>query len=360
MNFRKLTRLKELFESKDIDAVVIRSEKNLEYFLEVEFETPTALLVIYRDLTYRLYISKLDYDRVLDSVENLDRDSVYRLSTNPEDVNEINYREVYKHSLRDCKRVGFDNSLGISERLKNLDIEIVDLYNDILKIRSIKDEYEIEIIKKAIKISEKCLENVLNIVKPGVREVEISSQLCKIAIEHDSWFAFKPIVASGPNSAYPHHVTGLRKIENQDVVIIDFGVRYRCYCSDITRTIFVGNPPKDFRDTYLAVLEAHNEGVRNAKDGVRASEVDKAVRNVLREYGLDKYFIHSTGHGIGIECHEPPSISSISEDVLKSGNIITIEPGVYIKSRYGIRIEDDYLIRENSCIRLTRIPQLLI
>ncbi len=359
MNISKMKKLMNIMNNKDIDAIIIKSPSNLEYLLEINFETPTVIVVVYRDLTYRIYVSKLDRDRLLDSLE-IDKDNIYILTVEKTEEREINYREVYKHALKECKSIGIDDTRSIEKISKECNVKILDVSEDILRVRSVKDDCEIENIERAVRIAEKCIETVSNMVKPGIREIDIEAQLCKLAIEHESWFAFKPIVASGPNSAYPHHVSTSRRIRSGDFVVIDFGVKFKCYCSDITRTVYVGYPTSEVRDLFNAVYEAHSSALKLLKPGTETREVDGHVREVLREYNLDKYFIHSTGHGIGIECHEYPSISRLSNEKLEIGNVITIEPGVYFRSRCGIRIEDDYVITSSGFRKLTRIPQLLI
>ncbi len=355
----KLQKMVNLVNDKDLDAIIISEVPNIEYLLEIYIETPTVLVRINRDGTYVIYTSKLDRDRILDFAD-VDEKCVKTFSALPEE-GEINFKDLYKVIVEGCKKVGVD-SLELYDKLskKITDITVVKVSEDIEKIRSVKSSREIDLVKESVKIAERCLEEVLHKIKPGVREVDIEALLTKAAIEHECSLAFKPIVASGPNSAYPHHISSRRRIERGDIVVVDFGVRYRCYCSDITRTLVVGSPTPEVKNVIEAVAEAHMEAASKVKSGINTSDIDKIAREVLRKYGLDKYFIHSLGHGIGVECHERPSISPISEEKFEPGNTITIEPGVYFRGKFGVRIEDDYLVTENTSLRLTTIPQLLI
>jgi len=355
----KLQKITNLVNDRDLDAIIISQVPNIEYLLENYLETPTVLIRVNKDGTYMIYTSKLDRDRILDFTD-VDQSCVRTFSALPEE-GEINFRDLYKIVVEGCKKIGVD-SLELYDKMsrKISDINIVKVIDDIEKIRSVKSDREIGLVKESIRIAEKCLEEALLKVKPGIREIDVEALLTKSAIEHECTLAFKPIVASGPNSAYPHHISTRRRIERGDVVVIDFGVRYRCYCSDITRTLVVGSPSQEIKNMIEAVAEAHIEAASKVKVGAYTSDVDRVAREVLKKYGLDKYFIHSLGHGIGVECHERPSISPISEEKFESGNIITIEPGIYFRGRFGIRIEDDYLVTESGIQRLTSIPQLLV
>ena len=157
------------------------------------------------------------------------------------------------------------------------------------------------------------------------------------------------IVASGENSAYPHSRPTNRRIRDGGPVTLDYVVSYNGYYGDLTRTIFIGDPSKELKKVDNVVKEALELGIEAAKEGVRASEVDKVVRDHISREGYGKYFIHSTGHGVGLEIHEPPRLSRVDETVLKEGMIVTIEPGIYIKGLGGVRIEEDILIEKHGC-----------
>ncbi|NPA23859.1 MAG: aminopeptidase P family protein [Crenarchaeota archaeon] len=356
----KLQKIVHTIESKDLDAIILSEVPNVEYLLEIYVETPTVMIRVNRDSTYVIYVSKLDRDRIVDML-GLDESCVKTFSAIP-GPDEISVKDVYRFLVKDCKKIGVD-SVELLEKLSKKvgnEISISGVKEDIERIRSVKSEREIELIERSIKIAEKCLEETMHKVKPGAREIDVEALLTKIAIEHECALAFKPIVASGPNSAYPHHVSSTRRISRGDVVVIDFGTRYRCYCSDITRTIVVGSTDGQVRDVMQAVAEAHRKAVSIVRKGIKTSEADLAAREVLREYGIDRYFIHSLGHGLGVECHERPGISPVSEEIFESGNVITIEPGAYMRGMFGIRIEDDYLVTDAGARRLCSFPQLLI
>jgi len=359
---RKLTRLLKILEDLNLDLLILTETPNIEYMLEIELESPTVYIALRRDGTYRVYVSKLDYWRIID-LAHIEPESVIPFSrpgvgeTIP---GEIPIDKLVDNIVQDnVKRIGIDTIASqLAVKLRDKNVEIVDVQDKILQVRSVKDEREVELISKAIKITERCLEEVLHRVGPGVREVEVEAWLTECITEHEAGLAFKPIVASGINSAYPHHISTSRRIERGDVVVIDVGARYRCYCSDITRTIVVGSPTPDKKEIFEKVLTAQEEAIRKVRPDIEAEEVDKTARTSLGEYS--KFFIHSTGHGIGVECHEKPSIAPGEKTRLVKSNVITVEPGVYIRGKFGVRIEDDVLVTDSGVRVLSTFPRNLL
>jgi len=224
------------------------------------------------------------------------------------------------------------------------------------EFRSVKDEEEVALITRAVQIAELSLKSVLHLLKPGITEREFRRELIsaffKLGGEGE---AFPTIVASGKNSSVPHHQTGEREIREGDLVIVDFGTVYGGYVSDITRTFFIGKVSQEAVRVYEAVKEAQETGIRELSAGKSAREVELKVREKLREKGYEEFFIHSLGHGIGVEVHEPPTLSKRSEEVLRKGNVITVEPGVYIPELGGVRIEDDCLITDEGHFKLSHL-----
>jgi Xaa-Pro aminopeptidase len=165
--------------------------------------------------------------------------------------------------------------------------------------------------------------------------------------------AFDTIVAAGPRAALPHAHPGSYRLVGNELLLIDMGASLQGYCSDMTRTVHLGKPPKKIRDMYNAVLEAQLAGIAAVQPGVTAGKVDAAARNVLKKHKLDKAFVHSTGHGLGLEIHEPPRLGKKDPTKLEAGMAITIEPGAYIEGFAGIRIEDTVLVTQNGCEILT-------
>ncbi|MDP9161338.1 MAG: Xaa-Pro peptidase family protein [Acidobacteriota bacterium] len=215
--------------------------------------------------------------------------------------------------------------------------------------RLIKDEDELVSIRAAASLGEKLWKQARSLVRPGVKEAHISAELEYAARRAGAQgMSFDTIIASGKRSALPHGVASVAAIPAQGFVVCDFGVILSGYCSDMTRTIFVGQPSKDYRRAYEAVRRAQEAAVAAVKPGAVVGDVDSAARNLLKLKGLEKYFTHSTGHGVGLEIHESPRIASGRKEILKPGMVITIEPGVYVPGEYGIRIEDMVLVTEQG------------
>lgn len=209
------------------------------------------------------------------------------------------------------------------------------------KFRLIKDEDEIKYLSKAAEIADKTFEEIVKYIKPGVTEREISDKIKELLIElGGEELSFEPIVASGPNSSMPHYNDDRRVIEEQDLVILDYGCRYKGYCSDISRTVFIGEPTDEQKKVYEIVLRANSEAEKAVKEGITAGEIDSIARNIIEDAGYGKYFINRTGHGIGLAVHEAPYIKGGNEEVLKTGMAFSVEPGIYIPGKFGMRVED--------------------
>ncbi len=232
---------------------------------------------------------------------------------------------------------------------------------DLVQIRARKMPDEIELMRRAIQLSEQALANLLAWVQPGVTEREIAARLNQELIAQGSQGnAFGPLVQTGPNSALPHGATSDRVLQADDLLLIDYGGLVEGYPADITRTFCLGTPNQTMQEMYEAVLAANRAAVAAAGPGVPMGEVDKAARDVISAAGLGQYFIHRTGHGLGLDVHEPvPQIAAGVEDVLEPGMAFTIEPGVYIPGLGGVRIEDNVVVTETGLDVLTSFPRQL-
>lgn len=228
-------------------------------------------------------------------------------------------------------------------------------------IAIVKDAYEIEQITKAVEISDKVFSKILNIIKPGIRELDISAEITylhkKFGAERD---AFEPIVASGTNSAFPHARSSSKKIRKGEILTIDIGCVVNGYNSDMTRTIFLGAPKSDAIKIYNTVLSAQLNAIEAATEGLTYKELDAVARNIITDAGYGEYFTHSLGHGVGLQIHEQPRLSAKTSGNLKSGTVVTIEPGIYIPNFGGIRIEDIIVIRNGSAKILNKSTKELI
>jgi len=232
---------------------------------------------------------------------------------------------------------------------------------EVEKGRQRKDSAEMAQMRKAALLGGEVLSGALKLLKPGVREIEVAAEIeYQMRRRGASGPAFESIVAFGARSAYPHARPTEKRLGKNELVVLDLGVILGHYCSDITRTVFVGRAPARIRRWYSAVQEAQAAAVAAAQAGTSSGDVDAAARGVLARYRLDHYFVHSTGHGLGLEVHEDPRVARGQKHVLVPGNVITIEPGVYVPGVGGIRIEDDVAVHVDRTEVLTRVPRDLI
>ncbi len=229
------------------------------------------------------------------------------------------------------------------------------------RLRVIKDSAEIECIREAIELGCDLLPTACHAIRPGVTEIEVAAKLEFAARKRGAQaMSFETIVASGPRSALPHGVASRDRIPPRGFVVLDYGVILHGYCSDMTRTVHMGAADQQERDLYRAVLDAQMAAIAACVPGTKLADVDAAARNVLKQAKLDKFFTHSTGHGLGLEIHEPPRLAGKQDGVLRPGMVITIEPGIYQAGKRGIRIEDVVAITETGYELLTAARKELI
>lgn len=273
-----------------------------------------------------------------------------------------NFMEIISKKLKSAKNLGIESkkfsyfaARRFAKQYKTKKFE--DISEILDELRMIKASKEIKIIKEASKISNKILVSCINNFKNFRTEKDIYNYLRIKCLENDVEPSFDFVVASGRNPASPHHEPNNKKL-SKGFCVIDFGIKYKGYCTDTTRTVYIGKPSKKDMELYNIVLNAQKNVIQSIKIGNDFSDLDKRVRKDLGKY--EKKFIHSLGHGVGIEVHESPNISSFSKTKIQEGIYFTIEPGIYFPLRLGIRIEDDILIENKKVINLTTIDKNLI
>jgi Xaa-Pro aminopeptidase len=215
-------------------------------------------------------------------------------------------------------------------------------------VRQVKDKFEIRAIRKAAAVAQKALGRILAKIRIGISEIEIAAMLEFEMKKCGVQPAFETIVAFESNSAMPHHHPTAKKLKKVDTILIDFGAKLNGYCCDLTRCFAVGRVNDFYRKAYKAVFEAQSNALKMVKTGVKAKKVDAAAKKIITAAKMPPYG-HGLGHGVGLEVHELPVVSIISKDVLQQGNVITIEPAVYLGGKFGIRIEDNVLITDRGC-----------
>ncbi len=261
------------------------------------------------------------------------------------------------------KRIAVESSVTYEfySFLSRNGLEVIPLWSQIESLRLIKDEGEIGLIEKAVKRAEDAFNAILPYVRPGVSEIEVALKL-ENAIKRagSKRLPFDIIVASGPNSSMPHAKTTQRRLSKGALVIIDWGAEAGGYFSDMTRTILLNGPDISKKiEIYETVLKANTEAIKNVVHNIMAKKIDEIARKIIKRKRLGEYFGHGTGHGVGLDVHEGPSLSPMSKDKLRPGMVFTIEPGIYIPGLGGVRIEDMVVITPDGSRVLTKISREL-
>ncbi len=231
----------------------------------------------------------------------------------------------------------------------------------IAELRMVKDADELKLMAKAAQLGNRVFHAVLPHIRSGAEEIEVAAGLEFFARSMGAdGMSFETIVASGQRSALPHGRATKQKLPRNGFVTLDFGVILKGYCSDMTRTVYLGKPSAKERQAYDAVLEAQEAAVAAVRPGATCAEIDEAARSVLRKAGLGQYFTHSTGHGVGLEIHEQPRVAAGQTLELKPGMVVTVEPGIYLEGSFGVRIEDMVVVTDRGRKVLTAVPKTLI
>lgn len=246
---------------------------------------------------------------------------------------------------------------ALRDQLKGTATRLLSTADLVEPLRAVKDDAEIALIQKAAALADAAFEHALSVFRIGMTERELAWEIEAFLQTHGAdGLAFPPIVVSGERTALPHGAPSERRIGKGDLVTFDLGASVKGYCSDLTRTIVVGRPTSEQRRLYRAVWEAQQRGIETLQVGVKARTVHQVVRQSLKASGLDKFFLHSTGHGVGLEVHEAPALSHRSRETLRAGMVVTVEPGVYVPPVGGVRLEDLIWVREKSVELLSRAP----
>ena len=248
---------------------------------------------------------------------------------------------------------------AIDEHEDSPDLTLVETSELVDKMRAVKDRDELEILSKAVEVTDRALESVAATVAPGVTEGEVAWELEKSMREQGAeGLAFETIVAAGPNGALPHHLADETPIQEGQAVVIDMGAKYDGYCADLTRTIVVGEPDEKFGEVYGTVLRAQIEAEERVRPGMTGKEVDAISRDIIADAGYGDNFGHSLGHGVGLAVHEYPRVGPTGDDAIEDGMVFTIEPGIYLSGWGGVRIEDIVVMEDGRARVLSRAPKL--
>ncbi len=357
---RKYMKLKKLSVgiSDDKTAALITCDANIYYF--TGFAHSEGKLLVTRSKSYLL----VDFRYAEAAAKAVTNCEVIVYERYGESLKEL----IKRHGITQLMLESSHVTLASASELKRItaDLNCDLITNDALdklisNLRIIKSRDEIEKIEMAQRITEESYLELLNMVKPGVREADLALELEFLMRKKGaSGVSFDLITITGKKTSMPHGVPGNEAISKGDFVTFDIGAVYEGYHSDMTRTVAVGQASDYQREIYGIVLEAQLTALSKVKAGVKASEIDKAARDVITEKGYAEYFKHSTGHGVGLDIHELPYVSQKSEKYLSAGMVVTVEPGIYLPDRFGVRIEDMVLVTADGCKNFASLPKDLI
>ncbi len=352
----RIKRLRKKLKEQDLDAFAVLDRTNTFYF--TGFRCTYSVLVV--DSGRARFITDSRYAEAAEKALG----KPFEVIVQPGREVETFLKSLFKKS--GYGRIGFEGSITVDqlERLRRLarGSRLVNAGDIPAALRSVKDEDELKHIRGAVRLSEKMMALALEQARPGLRE-DLLSRKIRFAAEElgGEGESFPNIVASGPNSSRPHHQPSARRLRKGEPLKVDLGGVYKGYCSDITRTpVLGGSAPAGFEEIYEVCLQANQAAVKGLRPGMTGAEVDAIAREVIAEAGYGEYFGHGLGHGVGLEIHEAPTLGPrATKQRLEAGNVVTIEPGIYIPGRYGVRIEDYCVVTEEGAKVLSRFPRKL-
>jgi Xaa-Pro aminopeptidase len=348
----RILRLRACVRSSDVDAFLILDLKNIRYLCGFSGSDGALLVgpgkpVLLVDGRYMTQAAEeapavrvvLYRDKITGIADALSSGGIERVGFEPGIVT-VEFLHALRRKARKIKWKALPTELGA--------------------LRALKDPGEIDRIRRAIRIAEGALTSILGRIRPGMSERDIAVELdYAMRLGGAESSSFDTIVASGPNSALPHARPGRRKIRKGDLLVVDHGASYRGYRSDETCTFAVGRPGKKQERIYAVVKEAHDRALEAVRPGIACRDIDAVARSVIGKAGLGDCFPHGTGHGVGLDVHESPRLSALSESVLEEGMVVTIEPGVYLPGFGGVRIEDMVLVERGGARLLTQFSKEL-
>ncbi len=339
----------------DIDCGIVSSYVNIKYF--TKFSLTDGVLVVTHSDAYLLTDFRY-YEMAKSAIRDI---SVICFS-------DLNAELEHIFKANDFSRVAIESSNVVvktfenyKKRFKSITFITDSRFDDIiLDLRMVKTDYEIKKIEHAQEVTGAAFNSVLNFISEGKTELDIAHNLNTFILNNSDGLSFDTIVVSGSNSSLPHGVPSSKPIQKGDLITMDFGAVIDGYHSDMTRTVCVGEISSEKEEIYNIVLSGQKLALNSVKKGIRCSKVDELVRDYFKKFGFDKEFGHSLGHGVGLDIHEKPFLSSRGNIELKKGMVVTIEPGIYLSGRFGVRIEDMILITGNGYKNFTKCSKELI
>lgn len=351
-----IEKLKKLIKNSEFDAALIVSPENRFYF--TGFNSSDGFLLV--SDSEAVFITD---SRYIEAAQNTVKDC--KVVLQERDIKQLkNVLDGFgaKSVAVEADRLTVSNLIRFQKAFEGIEV-IADgmLDKGVNSLRGVKDETEVEKIVAAQRIAEKGFEHICNFIKEGKTEKEIQLELDFFMLSHGAAaLSFETIAVSGANGSMPHGVPTDKPVKKGELITLDFGAIYEGYHSDMTRTVALGEINDKQREVYDTVLKAQLNSIASIKAGVTGKDADEAARSVIRNAGYGEYFGHGTGHGVGVEIHEFPTVSPANDKPLEAGNIVTVEPGIYLPGEFGVRIEDMVFVTETGCRNLTNCPKELI
>ena len=352
-----MNKIEELIKDMpdEIDAVIVKNGFNRFYF--TNFSSTAGVLVITKKSAYFL----LDFryfemaQKVVKGVKIICFSDVF------EEINKIFKKENVKNVAVETKSVSISEFEEYKTKLNEYNFTKNSwLDEEISSLRSVKTEEEVEKIRRSQEVVDAAFSHILNFISAGKTEKQVAREIENFILDNAQATSFSTIVVSGKNSSLPHGVPTEKILEDGDFVTMDFGAILDGYCSDMTRTVVVKKPSNFQRELYKIVLDGQELALKTIKEGLICNEVDAMVRRFFKKFDYDEEFGHGLGHGVGIEIHENPRLNKICKTKLKKNMVVTVEPGIYINSKMGLRIEDMVVVKENGILNLTKSSKELI
>lgn len=350
LNEKYVEKLCNLMKKNKVDAMMIGPSDDLQFLMgysphpDERFQS----MFLLSDKRYFYISPELTYEEISEKLE--EKADIHTWGDH-EGFIDSTIAAMRKYGL-EGKTIGINNGIVAIRLLDikdNIKAKFINGHEIMENLRIVKDESEIERLREAARLADEVMMETIDYIKPGLTEKNIKEKIKELFMEKGAdGLSFEPIIASGENSSKPHYTGDSRVIQEKDIIILDLGCKYKGLCSDISRTVFVGEITDEQKEIYNIVREANASGEKYAKKGVKSKDVDKAARDVIKNAGYGKNFINRTGHGIGFSVHEAPDIKGGSEQVLDIGMAFSIEPGIYIPNKFGMRIEDIVVIGENG------------
>jgi len=342
------------FEEKGFDGFLITNEANLLYFTKCP---GLACLLIPKKGEGKVFVYSVNYEQAKAETKGFDVELTKRGENLMEKI--ANQAKAFGIKKLAVDSLSYENYRNLMKGLKGK-VKLKTQANLVWQLRKVKDDEELELMRKAGELTSEGMRVAYEMIKPGVREYEVAGEIEYAMRKCGCWgTAFETIVASGARSAFPHGGCIDRKIENGDLVVVDIGAAYCHYRSDMTRTLVAGKPSEKQKRIYEVVRLAQERAVSAVKPKVKTKEIDAISRKVIDDAGYGKYYVHGLGHGVGLEVHEQPTLSPESKDKLAVGNVVTIEPGIYLVGFGGFRIEDTVLVKRGKAEKFTKGPYTL-